>query len=168
MIKTALSLLAAFILLSLPVVAQTSCPCDVEIRTGPPSPPPPGVAPNPLLKGIAAGAYAEIKVLPAATAPQGDHVRLSSLKDLNIAVTDLPQDAELRSFTMQIFSKTGRQVFQATRRLPKAAQEQRAFTLDAQTARLGSRYFVPGNTIVVTVQVIFTGGHIKVSSGKTQ
>jgi hypothetical protein len=166
--KVAFSLLAAIMLLSLPVGAQTSCPCDVEIRTGPPSPPPPGVAPGPLPTGVAGGAYVEIKVLSASATPQGEHVRLSSLKDLSIAVTDLPQDAELRSFTMQIFSKTGRQVFQATRRLPKSAQEQRAFTLDAQTARSGSRYFVPGNTIVVTVQVIFTGGHIKISSGKSQ
>src|SRR6266852_4493686 len=133
--KVVFFLLAAIMLLSLPVVAQTSCPCDVEIRTGPPSPPPPGVAPIPLPKGVAAGAYVEIKVLPAGASPQGDHVRLSSLRDLNIAVTDLPRDAELRSFTMQIFSKNGKQVFQATRRLPKSAQEQRAFALDAQTAR---------------------------------
>jgi hypothetical protein len=118
--------------------------------------------------GVAGGAYVEIKVLPASATPQGDHLKLSSLRDLNIAVTDLPQDAELRSFTMQIFSKGGKQLFQATRRLPKSAQEQRAFTLDAQTAKTGARYFVPGNTIVVTVQVIFVGGHIKVSSGKTQ
>jgi hypothetical protein len=166
--KIALSFLAAIALLALPAAAQTSCPCDVEIRTGPPSPPPPGISPAPLPPGVAAGAYAEIRVLPAGTTQQGDRLTVRSLKDLNIAVTDLPQDTVLRSFTVQIFSKRGRQVFQATRRLPKSAQDQRSFTLDAQTARSGSRYFVPGNTVVVTVQVIFTGGRIKVSTGKAQ
>jgi hypothetical protein len=162
--KIAFGLLAAIILLSLQVAAQ--CPCDVEIRTGPPGPLPPGLA-RTLPSGVAPGPYAEIKVLPAGAA-QGEHATLRNLRDLNIAVTDLPEDAVLHSFTVQIYSKRGKQVFQATRRLPKSAQQQRAFTFDAYTARTGSRYFVPGNTIVVTVHVAFTGGHIKVSTGKAQ
>ncbi len=162
--KITFSLLAAIILLSLPGVAQ--CPCDVDIRTGPPGPLPPGLA-RTLPPDAISGPFAEIKVLAVGEA-QGEHVTVRSLRDINIALADLPQDAVLRSFTVRIFSKRGKQLFQATRRLPKSAQEQHAFTLDALTARAGSRYFVPGNTVVVTVQVAFTGGHIKVTTRKTQ
>jgi len=166
--KIVLSLLAAILLLALPLAAQTDCPCDVTIRTGSPGPIPPGVAPTPLPPGVDHNPYVEITILPHGTTPLGDHITLNGLKDLNIAATDLPKDAVLRSFTIKIFSKRGRQLFQATRRLPKSAQEQRAFMLDAQTARSGARYFVPGNTVLITVQVAFEGGTIKVTSGKTQ
>ncbi len=166
--KIVLSLLAAILLLALPLAAQTDCPCDVTIRTGSPGPIPPGVAPTPLPKGVDHNPYVEITILPHGTTPQGDHVTLRGLSDLNIAVTDIPKDTVLRSYTIQIFSKRGKQLFQATRRLPKSAQEQRAFMLDAQTAKIGSRYFVPGNTVLVTVQVAFEGGTMKVTSGKTQ
>jgi hypothetical protein len=165
--RMTLSLLAGIVLLSLPVAAQDSCPCDVDIRTGPPGPIPPGIA-HLVRPGVVSGPYAEIKILRAGATAQGERVTVRSLKDLNIAVTDLPQGAVLHSFTMRIFSKRGRQLFEATRRLPKSAQERGAFTLDARTARAASRYFVPGNTIVVTVQVAFTGGHIKVSTGETK
>jgi hypothetical protein len=164
--KIAFCLLATIVLLSLPAAAQ--CPCDVDIRTGPPGPLPPGLAHKTLPPGVAPGPYAVIKVLASGETPQGDHVTVRNLKDLNIAIADLPQDAVLHSFTMRIFSKRGKQLFEATRRLPMSAQEQRAFTLDTRTARSASRYFVPGNTVVVTVQVAFEGGHIKVSTGKTQ
>src|SRR5437660_10313784 len=108
--KRALSLLAAVVLLSLPVVAQSDCPCDVTIRTGSPGPIPPGVSPTPLPRGVDHNPYVEIKILPHGTTPSGDHLTLRGLSDLNIALTDLPNEAVMRSFTMRIISKYGKQV----------------------------------------------------------
>jgi len=43
--KTVSRLLAAIFLLSLPMAAQSDCPCEVAIRTGPANPPPPSNRP---------------------------------------------------------------------------------------------------------------------------